>query len=733
MADSIFTKLAGPEIEGAATIFARKFKEAGVFTGGAGAGDGGGVMDPITRNKIKAEKDSIKILRQYIKAHEAVIKGDKTARAQRTIALRKLNKQQEILGDTYISVAKQFSSGKATQQQSWDKLRSLNVQYKRNRDGIKTFGESVNQAKKDVVSGSKEMVSSFMETAFSFRTAKFLVVKAAYQGFNDFKAAMKYGTDVTEGVWSNMSNAMSLGIDPARLSEIQASTRQAVSVMGGAAKWSKQVSAIQSSMFGHIGDLDTTTQFMADGMMTLVRAGIQPTTDAFMDASGNLGPLGKTFKDIQKISGATFEETGRMMKDLTEDQTIRWKLMGAASQKQRRIIIQETMERHKNLLAMGMNTEQAKRAAAALDQMAGKGPKERLKAAAKMQMMMGAMGIGGGAETAALMRKRVRTGPEDKKLAETMAKVNARVSETQQESLSGDFFASAMLQKSGMEGLLGPGSPFEKNLTEVASSGAETALNTKTMAEEYPKTTALVGSIQKWVTNLAVNPLLTGILAGVSFIGATVLQIRMAMGAGGIMDMFGKKGKGPGGMARVAGGMLKSVAKIGSVLAVAGGVVETFSETAKQTSENANKMGEAMFGKGMMSQITNNIVSGFRNIGDIASFGLADNLGELIGSSIAKLTGATYTDKSYTPQFAEVQSKLNAANANIENPQLKDIAALLMELKISNEQANKFSNTQVQTLAEIAADGKVSIDEQARMKREMRTKRGERGRSPRSL
>jgi hypothetical protein len=721
MAESIFTKLAGPEIEGAATIFARKFKEAGVLGGGAGAGRGGISADDRTekalnQKQVKAQKASLDALERYVKAQRAAVKGDKKALNEQRSSMKIIKQHQQEAGNLHKYVATQLEKGAMTQEKATKFQKALNRQYLRNEHGLKSLSENVTEAGKSL----RGMATSMLETAFSFRTAKFLVVKAAYQGFNDFKAAMKYGTDVTEGVFSNMSNALSLGIDPARLSEIQASTRQAVNVMGGAEQWSKKVASVQSSMFGHVGDLDATTQFMADGMMTLVRAGIQPTTDAFVDASGSLGPLGKTFKDIQKISGATFEETGRMMKDLAEDSTIRWKLMGAASEKQRRTIIQETMERHKNLLAMGMNTEQAKRAAAALDQMAGKGPKERLKAAAKMQMMMGAMGIGGGAETAALMRKRVRTGPEDKKLAETMAKVNAKVSETQQQSLSGDFFATAMIQKTGMEGLIGPGSPFEKNLTAMSSTGAETALNTKTMAEEYPKTTAMVGNIQKIISNFAVNPLLTAILAGVSFIGATVFKMSLSMGVGSL-------GMGKGVMGKIKGvGKVLGKAFVG--FSVLGGVLSTLSETTAETAKNANNLGDVFGGK-----LTDNIVSTFRNIGDIASFGFAEDFGSWIGKSIANIPGAKYDNSSMTPQFAGVQAKLDAANANKDNPQLKDIAALLTELKITNEQANKFSDKQIATLTKIAEDGEVTKDEMATANKMTRTKRGGRGRGSKSM
>lgn len=750
MADSIFTKMVGPEIEGAAVIFARKFKEAGVFTAGSEGSSGtNNKMTKEQRQQNKSDKIIAKAQKVYASNQKEAAKGDKKAITAQRVAMNTIKNQQKVTGSAFFETNKTVHS----------------------------FGEAVKKSGNDIKAATKDIAASIVGSALSFRTGKFLAAKAAYQGFNDFKAAMKYGTDVTEGVWSNMSNAMSLGIDPSRLSEIQASTRQAVSVMGGAEQWSKKVSSVQSSMFGHIGDLDTTTQFMADSMSTLIRAGIQPTTDAFMSASGELGPLGKTFKDIQKISGATFAETGQLMKELAEDSTIRWKLMGAASSKQRRVIIQETMERHKNLLAMGMNTEQAKRASAALDQMAGKGPKERLKQAAKMQMMMGAMGVAGGGRAAELMRKRVRTGQEDKELAGIMATVNTKVAETQQRSLSGDFFASAMIQKTGMEGLMGPGSPFEKNLTDMAAKGTITALSTKTMAEEYPKTTVLVGNIQKIISNFAVNPLLTGILAGVSFIGATVLQIRMGMGmgmGGGLTDLVSGKRGGKLGMLK---GIAKGVGKFALGLGIAGGILQTFSETTAQTAKNANNLGDVLGG-----QVTNNIVSGLRNIGDILSLNFAGDLGEWIGKTYANVINdvvpslekwgagfaatenqrhktnmaarksqrhktnmaaaesqknktnmaATESQKNKTnlgPNFSEVQAKLDAANVKLDDPQLRDIAALLMELKITNEQANKFSNKQIETLAKIAEDGEVSKDEAVLANKTLRNTRRRSSRS----
>jgi len=610
------------------------------------------------------------------------------------------------------------------------------------------------EATKDTSGVLKTLATRIKQTAETFVSADTTIAlgsKAAAQGFNDLRKQMEFGTDVSKGLWSNMQSAMDLGIDPGLLSELQARTRQAVNAMGGAEQWSQQIASVQNSMYGHFGDLDQTTQFTTGMLQSLGRAGIQPTIDIFTESQSGLR---KTFTDIQKISGATFAELGGMVSEFTEDSLIRWKLLGAATEKQRKTILMETVERHKNLLAMGMNTEQAKRAAAALDQMAGTSPKERMKQAAKMQATMGAMGITGGTRVAELMRKRIRTGDEDRELAEKIAQVQGKISEKQQQSLSGDFFASALLQKSGMDGILGPGSPFDTKLGKVFAEGAETAKNTGIMANMFPELTSLMGEATRWTKNFAENPIFTLMLAGISWIGGMMFKM---LALQKVQALLGKKfmgplpqTKGPFGKTGKLGKVLNILGKFALPLTVAISALETFGETTEQTAASAGFLGDSSTALGRM---INGLFSFIRHIGDAllmipnmiieafgfskiqdwgsnllnwfqdkeaqskSSFAIVAASPEVQTQNIAKeVLKPTYMNlkqqqEELNQTLARVVKPGSEADTDIQTQKLDDIVTLLASLGVTAENQNQLTANHIKIAANMAADGLINDEE----------------------
>jgi len=743
--------LTDPIIRSTAKVFADEFANQGLFAGGQPSRG----EEPTDE---RTKREAVKTIKDAKKERDAALKQSK-----------KLRKAAGLLETKYKHTANAAERAIKTHKRASILEQKANFKYrtevKRISSGIQTFGQRVKSA------GSR--LAEFGKSSVSFTAAIALLGTAATKGANDLRAQLKTGAIDTGNVLDQMGRAWRLGVDPELLSELQSQNRAAVVAMGGVTRWGEQLDASRRTIYTYTGDLDDAIRFTSQSLQTMRIAGITPTTEMLHDSTGKLQGFGQTIRNIHITTGKTFSEIDEMLRGFIETEEVRFRLAGKIDAKGRRQALQEIAKRQELLLGLGMTAEQATRAGQALDQLAGKGPKERMKEAARARAMMGMMGMqqeGADIQKLMILGQR-RTAEQDAQLAVLQGKIQQKAAEAQMGPLGQEFAVMSVYQKLGLD----QNKSFLVLASDEAKQRQKDVKDKKTVGENNKKLVSTVFEISTWLKRFKDNPIMQAIAGTLMGIGATAKLILGAMalrglriGGGSFRNVMGGRGPmgrfggalglgGQGAASRVATSALGKIALPALMLV---GAFQTLSETAKESAKQAGALGEVLGGTGA----GNKLISFFRNIGDLATFGFAEGWGTDLGKWGANIgegeTGLTGKARvaqeakamkwareaggrrsDLAPSLREKQAELSAAfmdiatiggeltRASEDNPQLDNIAVLLKELNISNDKAAMFSKDQIGVLAEIASDGKISEDERRRAQRSLGAKAGRGGRT----
>lgn len=461
------------------------------------------------------------------------------------------------------------------------------------------------------------------------------------------------GSNVLEIFGKQLTQSVRLGLTPEDYIEITAANRQAVMAMGGTNKAFQQVNDIVGQYVPRFGDLGEASKFLYNQMTILGRAGIRPSTQ-------NLGLLANSFNDLQKMTGLTQDQLGGVVDSLVQDQGISAQLQ-AASESERKVILQGIATRLKENVAMGMSVEQATAAAKALGQIAAKTPMERLREGIKLAALGGALGIAGAGELPRLLMLGARATPAEKaQQQKTISAIQGSVQGTRTGPLSAEFAASTMAQ--GLDDVVGPGSPFQTRLIEAFKPEGSVLQGTGVLADEHKWLGTLLSGIRQILLGLE-SPI-TKILGGIIHIAGLLVAGRalggMLGGAGGMLGkiggIFGGAGEAAGG-AGALGTLSKAALGLG-VRAGAGGLIG---------------LGAHALGAGKYASL------GAGLGGTIGTF-FGPIVGTAIGAAVGGLGGMLVdklTDSTDATQMAEDTS---ASKASTEA-----ISTLMSDMKISFE------------------------------------------------
>ncbi|HUW49259.1 MAG TPA: hypothetical protein VMW36_11000 [Patescibacteria group bacterium] len=340
-----------------------------------------------------------------------------------------------------------------------------------------------------------------------------------------------------------MKTGFKFGLDPLEYSKLIAQHRRSILAAGGLEKADAMLEEGHKQYRKEIGTSAETTRFTAEQMTLLTRAGIKPMI-------GDVGLLSDSFVKLKKTTGLVPAELMGAFSEIMDDESTIANLRAHSSEDERRAIVAGTARRLAENVAMGMTTEQAKAAAKQLNKLAGKGPLERFKDAAKMQAMGGAMGISGGARAAEIMRKG-RRATEDEK--QELQKYLSKLSNTIETSAVGptgyEFMVDALATKLDIRPML-----VDLNTT-LAKPVAATEDAQKTLGMQYDVIKEWLPKIQDIIAAITKNP---------------VAQ----MGAGAIgtaLDLVGGGANLLGGIKSLQAARLTAQTAAGAAPAVAGG------------------------------------------------------------------------------------------------------------------------------------------------------------------
>jgi hypothetical protein len=306
--------------------------------------------------------------------------------------------------------------------------------------------------------------------------------------------------------------------------------RQMFNAMGGTTQGMATLdSTVKRLVVSTGGDFQKALELATQGAKSLATAGVKPTRAA----------LERYTDDVNRLIAQTgmSRESAMSLYDSMSQDVDMIDILRSARGSEREAILQSQRAMIQNAIAAGMSAEQAQRAAKMLNQMVAAKPIDRIKQAAKMRAMAGAMGIAGGDEAAQAVIAGKRATPEQK---EALMRFNEnaanKMDQMGQGSLGGEIFATTLADKLNMDQYFGKDSPFSTSIDTLKAPIAQIDATMKDVSEdqiaqtiastaEMVKQLDLIASGQHWLGPIA---------AGVS-------SIIMLMGGGKFIGKIGEK------------------------------------------------------------------------------------------------------------------------------------------------------------------------------------------------
>jgi len=278
--------------------------------------------------------------------------------------------------------------------------------------------------------------------------------------------------------------------------------------------------------------LDRTKQAFGDALTTpLERSMLAASKFETATAAGiriraeDATSYGREMDRTAKLTGMTYQEFSNSVNEMIKDDSIQQKLKAATTEQERRAIVDGIAQQFAQNKAMGMTTQQAMGAAKALGKLAGEGPLERFRKAAKIRAMGAAMGMGGEANRAAdiLQLGNRATKAQQEEMQGILGKLSEVVTQTGTGSLSAEIFADTLSTKLDLKGIIGAQSEFNTTLAKAVAPLERAATSFALIPEEIRRLTSDIKEAKAGVVN---NDIL---MAAVGAAGALLLPSMLKM------------------------------------------------------------------------------------------------------------------------------------------------------------------------------------------------------------
>lgn len=319
------------------------------------------------------------------------------------------------------------------------------------------LARAFNDASRSTVRSNRTLVDAAQAVASRWgflATGGALLVKELYDAGS---AAAKFGTAM------NSIDAIGLGMSSAELSELQGQHKQTIMATNQTyGEFNTLLGQNNFHMRAYAGSLEAVAQMNAQSL-TVHRNlnGSVQDQSTYIDEQQSLF---KTWNRAFSMTAEQFTELNSQLLNSNEMQASMFK-MDKTKRAQAFTDIQQT---YQQLKANGMLHEEALGAIDALNKMSGTmDPKDRLKQAGRLQAYAGTLGMGAeGAEAAAIQRKGARASEGEKvRYAEIVSEINKRSAEQMQGGLGQELAHSTMIQKAGLDQIIGPMSAFRSVVT----------------------------------------------------------------------------------------------------------------------------------------------------------------------------------------------------------------------------------------------------------------------------
>lgn len=392
------------------------------------------------------------------------------------------------------------------------------------------------------------------------------------------------GANTVFGAFIDQQNtALKYGVSGSELAKVSAANRQFMNSLGGTNAALNTLNPTIDRLRANFGNNEEALAVATEQAAEFARKGIRPTQAAMESYVDDVVMM-------QRRTGMGAKEAAAFFNDIAND-TDSIDALRSARAGEREAILKSQRAMVDQAIASGMSAEQAREAAKMLNKMAAAKPLDRLKQAAKIRALGGAMGIAGADEAAQAVIAGKRATPEQQA---NLAKFSENAANTMDQAagqgIGSEIFATELLGKLDLEQYYGKGSAFSTTLGEtlVPAMG-----DLKAAYQEASKTST--GEVVEWLTRITGQ--VGSIASGEHWSGvvatAVAAAVALAVGGGKIAGLAGGLGKlggaalnaikGGAGVATAATAATATTRAAGAVGGAATGAAEVAAATTAAT------------------------------------------------------------------------------------------------------------------------------------------------------
>lgn len=253
------------------------------------------------------------------------------------------------------------------------------------------------------------------------------------------------------------NEALKRGLSGSQFQEMSMEMRQTVNAMGGTQNAFQQLDPAIDNFRKMTLDSASAMKMTVEATKYFANSGVKPTAD-------NMEAYRQSLVQLTAQTGLQGDAAQAYFKDIASDADS-ISLLRRARKDERDGILASQRAMVLNAQAAGMNAEQAKEATKMLAGMVAQKPLDRLKQAAKIRALGGAMGIEGSEEAAQGIIAGPRATAEQKQnIMQFSQNATNAMDASAQSGFSSELFATTLVDKLDLDRYFGQQSPFSTSL-----------------------------------------------------------------------------------------------------------------------------------------------------------------------------------------------------------------------------------------------------------------------------
>lgn len=514
--------------------------------------------------------------------------------------------------------------------------------------------------------------------------AKLVAVAIAKEFYTTAKSAAKLGGEM------EYFDAYVRGLTPEQLMSLQKENRQLMQASGQTfERFNKQLDVGSSKLFDLTYSFEDTYRINASLAKQAKLLGANWDQYQAQEAD--------RFKNLHDNFGMTAEEFVEVNTSLQENASAQ-QMLYKISLKQRAAYMAEVRATYDHLKVLGLSTEAAQAASEAMQAIGAQNPKDRLKQAAKLRAVGGALGMGADAEKASRLMMSGKTNTPE--FADIMARMNKGVGDRMSQGFASELATMTMIQTTGLENILGPSSAFAKLNVDQNMQIGEIVKHTKTGNETLDEILNVLmhgTELTKTFFASGMGDILKLVIGGIMFkavggwIGKLLPGMLSKIMGGKAGGMFaGMSWKGVGKYAKSAGKYLKGPGVLGGVISGVSMIKDTYD---RYNDPNAAQ-----------TTATDRVLGGLQGAASGALIGaVAGPVGAAVGAAVGGVFGTFKND------VADILSgKTNNINGGATSlspsQQISNLTAKVDEIDKRRSEAADTTNITAEMLDQLKAD-----------------------------